>query len=128
MVSLPFEALGPLDGVDHVAAARNQRTDDQLCHGVGVGAGGVEHHDTGAGAFLDGDVVGAGTRAGDRQQAVGQRHVVHIGAAHQDALRSGGLVVDLELVDRQLGQARRRDRVQSFDGVHKELPFPLLSL
>ena len=109
----PLEGLRPVDSIDQIAAARHQRADDQLCHGVGVGTGGVEHHDTGAGAFLNRDIVRAGTCAGDRQQAVGQRRLMHIGAAHQN-LRRGGLVVNFKLVGRQLGQPNRRDSVQKF--------------
>ena len=123
----PLEGLRPVDSIDQIAAARHQRADDQLCHSVGVGTGGVEHHDTGAGAFLDRDIVRAGTGAGDRQQAVGQRRLMHIGAAHQNTLRRGGLVVDFKLVGGQLGQPHRRDSVQSFDRVHiYNSLFPLL--
>ena len=31
----PLEGLRPVDSIDQIAAARHQRADDQLCHGVG---------------------------------------------------------------------------------------------
>ena len=113
-----FQALGPVDGVGYVAAARHQRAHHQLGHRVGVGAGGVEHHDAGGGAFVDGDVVGACAGPRDGQQAVRQRHIVQVGAAHQDALGLGGVAVHLEQMRRQLCQPHRRDRVERFDGIH----------
>ena len=122
-----LEGLRPVHSVHHVAAARHQRADDQLCHGVGVGTRRVEHDDAGIGAFLHRDVVGTCTRAGDGQQAVRQRHVVHIGAAHQNTVGLGGLVVDFKLVGRQFGQPNRRNSIQSFDCIHIDYSlFPLL--
>jgi hypothetical protein len=60
--------------------------DDQLLHGVGVGAGGVEHHDTVFRAAVNGDVVGAGSGPGDGPQGGGELIFVHGGGAHQDAV------------------------------------------
>ena len=107
-----------MDGGGHIAAAGDEGAHHQLGHGVGVGARRVEDHDAGVGAFVDGDVVGAGTRPGDGQQALGQGRVVHVGTAHQDSLGSSGFVVDLKLVGGQLGQTGGRDGVQRFDGIH----------
>ena len=118
-----LEALRPVDGVHHVAAAGNQRAHHQLGHRVGVGARRVKDHDALLGAFVDGNVVGARTRTGDGQQAVGQRHVVHVGAAHQNAVGVVHIVVDLELAGGQLGQTHRRDGVERFDGIHTGSPY-----
>ena len=122
-----LEGLRPVHGIHQIAAARDQRTDDELGHGVGVGARRVEHDDALVRAVLHGNVVRTGTCAGDGQQAVGQRGIVHIGAAHQNALRCSGLVVDLKLVGGQLGQTHRRNGVQCFDSIHISLlPVPLI--
>ena len=53
---------------------------------VRVGAGRVEHDDPLLSAALKGNVVDAGTCAGDSQQVVGELHIVHGCAAHQDAV------------------------------------------
>ena len=118
-----LETLRPVDGIHHVAAAGYQRTHHQFGHSVGVGARRVKDHDALLGAFVDGDVVGARTRTGDGQQGVRQRHVVHVGAAHQNAVGIVYVVVDLELAGRQLGQTHRRNSVERFDGIHTGSPY-----
>ena len=124
----PFQRLRPVHGIHHITAACHQRTDDQLCHRVGIGTGRVEHHNALGSAGIHRDVVGSRTCAGDRQKAVGHRHIVHIGAAHQNAVRCAGIVVDLKLVGGQLAQPGRGDGVQRFDGIHKVAPSYLCSL
>ena len=113
-----FQALRPLHSVRYIAAAGHQRADDQLGHSVGVGTGAVEHHDALLGALVNGNVVGAGTCAGNGQQAFGQGNIMQVGAAHQNALCVVGLVIDLELVGRQLCQPNRRNGVHGFNGIH----------
>ena len=90
--ALSVQSARPVDAAGHVTAAQHQAADDQLGHGVGVGAGGVENHDAAPGALVDGDVVGTRARARDGQQAVGQVHVMHGGRANQNAVRHGLLL------------------------------------
>ena len=115
---IPGKALRPLGSGRHVAAACDEHSDDQLGHGIGVGAGGVEDHDALLTAPVEGDVVDACTGAGDGQQTVVEGGVQQVGAAHQNALCVVGLVIDLELVGRQLCQPNRRNGVHGFDGIH----------
>ena len=112
------QSLTPLGGGCHVAAARNEHPDDQLCHGVGVGTRGVEHHDALLAAALQRDVVHTRTGAGDSQQIIVEGGVQKVGAAHQNTVRSIGIHRDIELVLGQLCQPHRADGVERFDGVH----------
>ena len=112
------QSLTPLGGGCHVAAARNEHPDDQLCHGVGVGTRGVEHHDALLAAALQRDVVHTRTGAGDSQQIIVEGGVQKVGAAHQNTVRGVGIHRDIELVLGQLCQPHRADGVERFDGVH----------
>ena len=112
------QALTPLGGRSHIAAAGDQHTDHQLGHSVGVGTGGVEHHDALLAAALQRDVVHAGTGAGDGQQIVVEGGIQHVGAADEDAVRGIGVHSHVKLLVVQLCQTHRADGVQSFDGVH----------
>ena len=112
------KALAPLGGVGHIAAAGDQHPDHQFSHGVGVGTGGVEHHDALLTAAVQRDVVHPGTGPGDGQQIVVEGGVQQVGAAHQNAVRGIGVHRHVKQVLVQLSQAHRADGVQSFDGIH----------
>ena len=84
---LALEGLGPLDAGNHLAGADDHAGDHQLLHRVGVGAGGVEHHDAGFAALVHRNVVDAGARPGDGLEGIGERHIVHGGGADHDAVR-----------------------------------------
>ena len=112
------EIPGPLDAPDHVPGGQQQRTDHQLLHGVGVGAGGVEDHDTRLGAPIDGNVVGAGAGPGNGPEVGAERHLVHIGGAHQNAVGVVAAVGHAELIGVQLVQAQGGNLVQSLNIVH----------
>ena len=112
------EVLAPLGGSGHIAAACDQHADDQLGHSIGVGTGGVEHHDALLAAAVQRDVVHTGTGAGDGQQIVVEGGVQHVGAADEDAVRGIGVHGHVELLVVQLCQAHRADGVERFDGVH----------
>ena len=85
-IGVVLDGLHPVDAAHHVPAAQKHTAQCQLHHGVGVGAGGVEHHDARFGAVGQGNVVDAGTGAGDGQKAFRQSHIVHVGRAHQNAV------------------------------------------
>ena len=88
---IPGQPLGPLGGVSHIAAARDQHSDDQLGHGIGVGTRRVEHHDALLTAAVQRDVVDACTGAGNGQQVVLERGVQQVCAADEDAVRRVGI-------------------------------------
>jgi len=95
-----------------------RHADRQLGHSVGVGTGGVEHHDALLTAAVQRDVVHAGTGAGDGQKIVVEGGIQHVGAAHKDAVRGIGVHSHLKLLVVQLCQTHRADGVQSFDRIH----------
>ena len=103
------------------AACQQQAAQDELLHGVRVGAGGVEHDDAGFGAFVERNVVHAGAGAGDGQQAFGQIHIVHGGAAHENAGSLRDVVGKLVVGPEQVGSLGG-DVVQAVDVAH-EAPF-----
>ena len=103
-IGIVFDGLYPVDAAHHVPAAQKHTAQRQLHHGVGVGAGGVEHHDASFGAVGQGNVVDAGTGAGDGQKAFRQSHIVHVGRAHQNAVGLIPVVRDGVIV-RQKGGA-----------------------
>ena len=86
-IGIVFDGLHPVDAAHHVPAAQKHTAQRQLHHGIGVGAGGVEHHDASFGAVGQGNVVDAGTGAGDGQKAFRQSsHLCMSAAAHQNAV------------------------------------------
>ena len=89
LVPLALQGLDPVHGRGDLSGGQEQGAEHQLLDGVGVGAGGVEHHHALLGTLLHRDVVDARTGPGDGQQVFLQLHVVHGGGAHQDAV--GGL-------------------------------------
>ena len=112
----------PLDAAEHVAACHHEEADHELLHGVGVGAGGVEDDDALASEALDRDVVEAGAGACDGRDALGQRHLMHGGAADDDALGLRDVVDDL-VAFAQVGEALLRDVVDGLDLTHINHPF-----
>ena len=103
------------------AACQQHAAQDELLHGVRVGAGGVEHDDTGFGALVERDVVHASAGAGDGEQVFGQVHVVHGGAAHEHAGSLRDVVGELVVGSEQVGSLGG-DVVQAVDVTH-EAPF-----
>ena len=103
------------------AACQQHAAQDELLHGVRVGAGGVEHDDAGFGALVERDVVHACAGAGDGEQAFGQVHVVHGGAAHEHAGGLRDVVGKLVVGPEQVGSLGG-DVVQAVDVAH-EAPF-----
>ena len=65
-----FERLYPFDGVHDLSAAEEEFADHEFFHRIGVGAGGVEHHDALFRAGGNGDVVRARARARHGEQLV----------------------------------------------------------
>ena len=110
--------LYPGDAARDVAGGQQQARDDQFRHGVGVRAGGIEHHDALLGAFLDGDVVDARARPRNRQQGIREYHVVHGGAAHQDGVGGGFLGGHRVLPRGQDFVNDGRNAVQGLDFIH----------
>ena len=62
--------LYPLDTAGNVAGGQKQTGQHQLLHTVGVGARGVEHDDPASGAFIQRNIVDAGTRPGDGTETI----------------------------------------------------------
>ena len=112
------QVLHPLGGGHQVAAAHHQGAHHQLGHRSAVGTGGIEDHDALLAAPVQGDIVDAGPRPGNGQQVGVQLHLMHIGAAHQNAVRGIGVHRHVKQVLVQLSQAHRADGVQSLDGIH----------
>ena len=110
--------LDPVHAPDDVPGGDEQGGDDQLLYCVGIGTGGIEDHDAGLGAAVDGNVVGAGARPGDGTQGIREDVVVHLGAAHQDAVLVLHILPHLEAALVQLIQAGGCDLVHGFDAVH----------
>ena len=70
---------------------------------------------------IERDVVHARAGARDGEQVFGQLHVVHGGAAHEDALRAGDVVGEFVIGAEQVGSLGG-DVVQAMDVVH-DTPF-----
>ena len=100
------------------AACQQHAAQNELLHGVRVGAGGVEHDDAGFGALVKRDVVHTRAGAGDGQQAFGKVHVVHGGAAHEHAGSLRDVVGELIVGSEQVGSFGG-DVVQAVDVAHE---------
>ena len=88
--------LHPLRAAQNVPGGDEQGGQNQFLDRVGVGAGGVEHHDAVFRAAVDGDVVGPRPRPGDGPQLLREHIVVHGGGADQDAVLVLHLAAHLE--------------------------------
>ena len=110
--------VDPLGAGGHVPGCHNEGAHGQLLDGVGVGAGGVEHHDARLGAAGHRDVVGARPRPGNGPQGVGERIFLHVRRADQDAVlvlfAVGNGVTGLV----QGGQTGGGNLIQSLDTEH----------
>ncbi len=107
----------PDGAVDDAAAAEQHAGDDELLHGIGIGAGGVEDDDALIGATIERNVVHTGAGARNGQQAGRELGLVQLGAANEDAV---GLreVVDELVAGGQLVGALLRDVVEAVDARH----------
>ena len=119
--------LYPLGAAHDVAGGDEHGGDDQLLHGVGVGAGGVEDHDAVLGAAVNGDIVGAGAGAGDGPQGLGELILVHGGGADQDAVLVLYVVAHLKAGLVQMGQTGAGDLIQSLDAIHNKNPLYVMA-
>ena len=61
----------PLHGLHHATAGKDEGGKHDLLHGVGVGTGGVKHHDTAFGVLLDGDIIHTCAATSDGANALG---------------------------------------------------------
>ena len=80
-------APAPLDAPDQIPGGDQHAGQHHFLHAVGICPGGVEHHDALLGAGVQGNVVDSGSGSGHGQQTLRQLHLMHVGAAHQNALR-----------------------------------------
>ena len=127
LLAVPLERSGPLDGRDDPARGHQQSREHELFDRVGVRARRVEHDDARLRAFLDRDVVDAGAGARDREQRLRQRHVVHRGGTHEDAL--GVLHLGRKFIARaEAGGADRADFVEAEYLVHHAFSFSNFSM
>ena len=122
--TLALQAGCPHISSGHIAAAHNQAADDQFGHSVGIGTGGVEHHDTLLGALVDRDVIHTGTGAGDGQQVVAQLHIVHGSRAHQNAVGGGLFLGHGVHISRKLGMDDIGNRIQRLNLEHNSNSSP----
>ena len=112
--TLALQGFGPFDGIDNFAGRDEHPGEDQLLDGVGVGAGGVEHHDAGFAAAVKRDIVDAGPSTGDGEQGLRQLRLVQGGGPHQNAVRFGDIVPD-GISGTETLQAAGCDFIQGFD-------------
>ena len=117
-VGVVLHGFHPLDAAGDIAAGKEQAAHDQFGHGVGIGAGGVEYHDTLLGALVNGDVIHAGARPGDGQEGFGQFHIVHGGAAHENSIRGGLVVGDGVIAGGQGFMNNGRNRIERLNLEH----------
>ena len=106
--------------LDDASGGQQQRADDELLDGVGIGAGRVEHRDAQLRHLGDGDVVGSRTAAHDA--AHGGRHLLRlegVRAQHDGHGRRGQLVElagDSVLAGREALEPDGADGVECLDG------------
>ena len=84
----------PVDAVHDAARCEQQGADRQLLDGVGIGARGVEHHDTRLGALLDRDIIDARTCARNGEQLGVQGHLMQLCRAHHDGVGHCHILAD----------------------------------
>ena len=112
--------LHPGRAADHIPGGQQHGAQHQLLHRVGIGPGGIEHHDARLGAALHGNVVHPGSRPGNGPQLLGKNIVMELGGTHQDG------VLILHPVAGQIalsGQALQTDRgnfIHGFNIIHGE--------
>ena len=97
--------LTPAKAAGNIAGSHEKPRNHQLLHAVGVGPGRVEHHDALLGAGLQGNIVYAGSGPANGKKALRKLHLMHGGAAHQDAVRLRQRVRQLIIRGKQVGPA-----------------------
>ncbi len=95
-------ALHPLDAPNDITGGQQHTGEHQLLYAICVGAGCVEDHDPFFRAFIQGDVVDTCPGPCDRRNGLGDLHLQHIGAAHQNSLCTLQLVRFLIIFTEQL--------------------------
>ena len=120
----PFSVAHVVERLRQIARRHQKPRDDELLDGVRVRARRVEHRHAELAQLRDGNVVRARARPADREQRVGQRHVVHLERAQQDRVGAADLGRDLVAIARQPVEARHGDAVQRADleGRHRAHP------
>ena len=78
--------LNPVNACHHITAAQKHAAQRQLHNAQSIGAGGIEYRHTSLRAFLQGDVIDAGTGSGNGQKIVSKFHIVHGRTADQNGL------------------------------------------
>ena len=104
-------ALAPGHAAADIAGSKQQVGDHHLLHRVRVGARGVEYHDALVRAAVKRDIVDARAGPGDGQEALRERHIMHLGAADNNAFRLLGVIRNLVSIWEKL-QSLLRNRVQ----------------
>jgi len=107
----------PLVAADDVAAGEQHPSEDELLHGVCVGAGRVEDDDALIGAAVDGDVVHPGTGSRDGQEGLRKLDLVEVGASHEDGVGTVKLAHEFVGIAEAVG-ADLGDVVHAMDLVH----------
>ena len=95
-----------------VARGQQHAGQHQFLHRVGIRARCVEHRHAARAHRLDRDVVGARTGAADGAHAVGDRHAVQVGAAHQHRHGVGHVLAHAVQIGGQARQAAGRDLIE----------------
>ena len=118
----------PLNAAHDIPGGQHQGTDHQLFYGVGVGTGGVEDHNTGLGALIQRDVVGARTGPGNGPEVGAELHLMHIRRANQNAIGVFAGVGYGKFLLVQLAQTQRTDFIERLNGIHNIDPLIIRSL
>ena len=84
-ILLPLQGLRPVGAFNDLSAAQEEFAQDELFHGIGVGAGRIEDDDALLRTFVDGDVVDARARARHGEEIFAEGIVVHREGAKDDA-------------------------------------------
>ena len=112
------QGLGPQDALCQIAGSKDQRADCKLHHRLGVGAGGVEHHDALLRAALDGDVIHAHARAPDSQQVFAELGIMQPGRTDEKRAGILGVHIQDEVLGGQHVQPCLGDIVHGFNYIH----------
>ena len=86
-ILIGLRCLHPFDAAHHVSGRQKHTCDHQLLHAVGICAGGIKHHYTMFGTFVQGNIIDSRPGSGHSQQTLRQLHIMHGGASHQNAVR-----------------------------------------
>ena len=111
----------PVDAAGNIPGGHEQRAQHQFLHGVGVGAGSVEHGDARFRAAVDGDIVHAHAGAGNGFEVCGECVVQQLGGADEDTVLTLHTVSHIVIRTVEAVQAHGRDLVERFDLVHGKI-------